>query len=86
MLTGNVFLTSQSISDSDGATDVTATSLTLAANNGIGSLANPIQTAVTNMQVLNAATNGIFISNTGALTLKDVSGFGQAVSNGTGRQ
>ncbi len=68
------FLTSTgSINDAGGAANVTATSLSLVAATGIGDFGgpNPLTTVVTNLEAT-TATGGIFVSNTGALTLVDI--------------
>lgn len=65
--------TSNSISQTAGS--INATSVILAASTGIGTNANPIQTAATNLQFTNT-TGGTHIRNTGALTINGVSNFG----------
>jgi|GEM_PF-4947183 len=49
-------------------TAVTANRLNAHASTGVGTLANPITTAVANLQA-NSATGGVFVSNTGAFSV-----------------
>lgn len=62
----------QIIDGNSTGTDITVTRLGLTASTGIG-VGNALDTAVSNLEAT-TATGGIFISNTGALTIGDVNG------------
>ncbi len=78
-----------SISSSEGAIQsgtITANKLILQAADGIGTSGAPLTTTVSMLQAYNTLSNGIFINNTGNLTLDDYSlGNGAGIENiGTG--
>ena len=56
----------------NGVNSVVATNLAMTALNGIGSAANPVVTTVSNLEA-QTATGGIFVSDTGDLTIGNVS-------------
>lgn len=60
------------IVDSDDDNNATGTGLFLQAGTGIGTVADPIETTITNFEA-GTATGGVFISNTGALSIGGVS-------------
>ena len=69
--TVRLFLVAGSVLSADGGTDVTAAAAVIDASAGaagIGVLANQIQTSVSNLEA-KAGTGGVFVVNTGALTL-----------------
>jgi len=74
--------TSGQIVNTSGGTNITAAGALLQANSGIGSLATPITTAVSNLEA-QTTTGGVFVNNTGALTIGGVSGV-NGVSAGSG--
>ncbi len=85
--TGNVNIITHddgAIVDNDAVenNDIVATNLTLEAVNGIGD-ADEIDTQVSNLQATNT-NNGIWIVNTGALTLADINFLGYSVNNPNG--
>ena len=83
--TGDVSITlaAGAITDNNGAsTNIIGNDLTLTAIDGIGS-GDALETDVDNLQATNT-NNGIEITNTGALTLKDINSLGYAVSNTNG--
>ncbi|QDU23547.1 beta strand repeat-containing protein [Urbifossiella limnaea] len=59
------------ITASGTAVKVTAASLAATAGNGIATVGDPLTTAVTNLAA-SSGTNGIFVANTGALTIATV--------------
>jgi filamentous hemagglutinin family protein len=61
--------------------DVTAIDLALIADQGIGTLANPIVTEVSQLSAINADSGDIYIVNTGTLELLDLTVFGLSVVN-----
>ena len=78
--TGNITLTSGGpLTDTDGVIDFTATDLILKGGGGVGTIANPLQTAVSRLDVANAVGGGISITNSGGLTLIDLDTDGLAV-------
>ncbi|MDB5309404.1 MAG: hypothetical protein JWO38_3606 [Gemmataceae bacterium] len=68
--TGSVFLNADNagITDPGGAT-VTGSSLNVSAQTGIGASGTPLVTAVGQLQATNATSGGIFVANTGALSV-----------------
>ncbi len=67
-------------SSSAGVTDAAGASLLLGATSGIGASAAPLHTQVKNLEAQNT-TNGIFLANTGSLTLGGITGNDTAVTN-----
>ena len=61
-----------SVSDTDGSTDIAATSLVLLAGGAVGAVANPIQTSVSNLEG-DASGGGFYVDNTGDLTIGGIS-------------
>ncbi|MEM6883931.1 MAG: filamentous hemagglutinin N-terminal domain-containing protein, partial [Verrucomicrobiota bacterium] len=67
---GNIgILSGGAITDTDGATDITAADATLSAAGNIGTSANPINTAISQVAAQATAAGDIHLSNTGALTV-----------------
>jgi hypothetical protein len=65
-----------------GVTDVAAANLAVTATTGIGSAANPLKTAVTNLAFNN--TGGLVnVTNTGSLTIASVAGLATSTNTGT---
>jgi fibronectin-binding autotransporter adhesin len=72
------------ILDGNGAANnVTALSLSLSAGTGIATAADPLETTVSNV-AWSAGTGGIFLANTGGLTVTSVTAFGATVTGGAG--
>jgi hypothetical protein len=65
-----------------GITDVAAAQLTATAGTGIGTSANPLKTAVATLSA-SGGSGGVFVTNTGALTLGTVSATGASISVST---
>jgi len=65
-------LTAGAIADTDGAVDVVAHGLVALAQGAIGTLANPIQTTIANLEA-NSQTGGVFLNETDALTIGGIS-------------
>jgi hypothetical protein len=66
--------TAGQITDANGAANnITATNLAMTAASGIGTAADPMETTVSNLAA-SGGTGGVFITNTGALTITTVSG------------
>ncbi len=71
--TGNVSLqTTDAIVDGDANVDVTASGLLLSAGESIGSTADPLETAIANLEV--ATTRGLTVTETDDLTIGGVDG------------
>ncbi len=68
---------------SEGATGtIQADSLALSAITGIGASASPLNTTVSNLAALDATSGGVFVSNTGALTIGSVGGLDGVTATG----
>jgi filamentous hemagglutinin family protein len=77
--TGAVTLTSAASVSSAGAA-ITASTLEINAATGVGSLGNPLATAVGSLQVTNSTSGDIAVSNTGGpLTVADLGSLGHGI-------
>ncbi|MHC4879004.1 MAG: beta strand repeat-containing protein, partial [Planctomycetota bacterium] len=72
------------LTDTDGTNDVTASDVILEGDGGVGAGANAIQTTISQLDVSNATGGGIFVTNTGGLTLTDLGGTNTNAVNGVG--
>src|SRR5262249_30433366 len=64
-------------------TNITALNLNISAGTGVGAVGTPLTTTVSNLAVA-AGTGGVFVANTGALTLTSLTTFGATVTGVTG--
>ena len=64
---------SGAVTDGGGTTDVTAASLAVSATGGVGSVSDPLDTVISNLGA-DGGSGGVFVSNTGDLTLGGVDG------------
>ena len=73
--TGEILVTTGgSITDSDATARLIGSDLRLDAVNGVGTVANPLNTQVTGLAVRNTTAGGIYLANTGALAIGGAGG------------
>jgi hypothetical protein len=83
--TGRVTITAGgSITDADASAtnNITASASALQAGGAIGSAADPIETTISNLAAQSGAGGGVFVTNTGALTVATVGALSGVVTNG----